>query len=163
MTSPLAGIFEHHVWSNLRIVDFCATLDDDQLGLTVPGVFGSVLQTIKHVLANEAHYLTFLEGCPQVEQLSQRAPFTGWPHVRSIAEGNGQALIGFVTALEDDPVQRGRFNDEPYEMATSVLLAQIINHTTEHRSHIRTQLSAHGIVPPEIDLWHYLERDSNED
>lgn len=43
-----------------------------------------------------------------------------------------------------------------YAVPTSVFLAQTINHATEHRSHIRTILSSHGITPPEIDGWLWL-------
>ncbi len=37
----LVNLFEHHKWSNLTIIDFCATLTDEQLALTGPGVYGN--------------------------------------------------------------------------------------------------------------------------
>jgi uncharacterized damage-inducible protein DinB len=36
-----------------------------------------------------------------------------------------------------------------------VLLAQIINHATEHREQIKSMLSALGVTPPSIDGWEY--------
>ncbi len=153
----LVALFEHHKWANLRIIDVCSTLTDEQLTLTGPGVFGSVIDMAKHIFANEAHYLGFLEGCRPVDGFSQRGPFVGWDRIRNVADQTGDALIDFVRRLDGDPVQRGVDDGEAFAIPTSVFLAQVINHATEHRSHIRTVLSSNGIEPPEIDAWHWLE------
>ena len=34
---------------------------------------------------------------------------------------------------------------------------QAINHATEHRAHVATILSQHGVAPPELDGWTYDE------
>lgn len=153
----LVAMFEHHMWSNLQIIDFCSTLSDEQLALTAPGVFGSVIDMIKHIFANEAHYLGFLDGCDPVAGLSQRGPFPGWDRIREVAAQTGDALVAFAGALDGDPVQRGMDDGEAFAIPTSVFLTQVIDHATEHRSHIRTVLSSNGIAPPEIDGWHWLE------
>jgi uncharacterized damage-inducible protein DinB len=153
-------IFTHHRWANLTIIDFCATLTGDQLALAGPGVFGSTLDTIRHLVANEAHYLTFLDGCDTVEVISQKGPFTGWTPVRSVAAASGDALIRYVSTLQGDPIQRGEYCGEAYEKRSSLFLTQIIDHATEHRSQIRTALSSHGIVPPEVDGWAWEEATS---
>ncbi len=153
----LVAMFEHHNWSNLQIIDFCSTLSDEQLALTAPGVFGSVIDMIKHIFANEAHYLGFLDGCDPIAGLSQRGPFPGWNTIRTVAEQSGNALIAFAASLEGDPIQRSIDRGEPFAIPTSVFLTQVIDHATEHRSHIRTVLSSNRIAPPEIDGWTWLE------
>jgi uncharacterized damage-inducible protein DinB len=153
----LVAMFEHHKWSNLQMIDFCATLTEEQLALSGPGVYGNTIDTLRHVVANEAHYLTFIHGCDQVNVLPQRGPFAGWDRLRETARQTGDALIAFVARLEGDPIQSGESDGEPFSIRTSLFLVQVINHATEHRSHIRTVLSSHGIVPPEIDGWHWLE------
>jgi uncharacterized damage-inducible protein DinB len=153
----LVAMFEHHTWSNLQIIDFCAGLTDEQLALTAPGVFGSVIDMIKHLYANESHYLGFLEGCDSVAGFAQRGPFPGWNTIRTVAEQSGNELIAFAASLEGDPIQRGMDRGEPFAIATSVFIVQIVNHATEHRSHIRSVLSINGVTPPEIDGWTWLE------
>ncbi len=153
----LVAMFEHHKWSNLQIIDFCTTLTDNQLALTGPGVFGSVIDMVRHVVANEAHYLGFLQGCRHVDGAPQRGPFPGWERIRADAEQISDALIAFAGVLEADPIQRGVDRGQPFTIPTSVFLVQVINHATEHRSHIRTVLSGNGVEPPEIDSWHWLE------
>jgi uncharacterized damage-inducible protein DinB len=39
----------------------------------------------------------------------------------------------------------------------AVILAQAINHATEHRAQIMAILTHLGIQPPELDLWLYFE------
>jgi len=64
-----------------------------------------------------------------------------------------------VVAYVDGPVDDYSFVDfdeeqqASFELTRSMLLCQIIHHATEHRSQIRTTLSAHGITPPEISTW----------
>ncbi len=153
----LVAMFEHHKWSNLTIIDFCAGLTEEQLALTGSGVFGSVIEIVKHLYANESHYLGFLEGCDPVAGFAHRGPFPGWNTIRTVAEQSGNALIAFAASLEGDPIQRGMDRGEPFAIATSVFVVQIVNHATEHRSHIRTVLSSNGVTPPEIDGWTWLE------
>lgn len=152
----LAGLLQHQKWSNLTIIDFLATLNDDQLALCVPGTFSNPLHTMKHIVANDAFYLKFFDGRDQVERIDQRSPEKNWNELRAQSEAASDALIRFVSTLEGDPIQSGiedEDNDAAYTWPTSLILAQIINHGTEHRSHIRTILSTHGITPPEIDGW----------
>ncbi len=56
----LVAILEHHKWSNLAMIDFCATLTDEQLSLAVPGTRGNVRDTIQHIIGNEVAYLSFM-------------------------------------------------------------------------------------------------------
>ena len=44
-----------------------------------------------------------------------------------------------------------------FEIQADVILVQVINHSTEHRSQICTVLTSFGVEPPAIDLWAYGE------
>lgn len=68
--------------------------------------------------------------------------------MRSVTGVTGSALIAMADRLDGDPIQWGNFGNEPYAMQTSVIMAQIISHATEHRSHVQTTLSSHGMSPP---------------
>ena len=67
----LAGLLQHQKWSNLTMIDFLATLSDEELALSVPGAFSNSLRTMKHIVANDAFYLKFLDGCDQVTRIDQ--------------------------------------------------------------------------------------------
>lgn len=61
--------------------------------------------------------------------------------------------MAYVDGLTDDMFFIDMDEEKEFTLAKSYLLAQIIHHTTEHRSQIRTTMSAHGIEPPEISVW----------
>lgn len=151
--SILANILEHHKWSNLMLIDFLAGLTNEQLELTSPGVYGSPLATIRHVIAADADYVEIIPDAPRVAQIDDEGPFGGWDELREIADAADTALIAYVDGLSEDMFFIDVDDGEEFELARSILLAQIIHHATEHRSQIRTTLSTHGITPPEISVW----------
>jgi uncharacterized damage-inducible protein DinB len=54
MPSPLlADAFGHHIWATIRVLDACAALDDAQLGTTVPGTYGSIINTLRHLVGGD--------------------------------------------------------------------------------------------------------------
>jgi hypothetical protein len=49
-----------------------------------------------------------------------------------------------------------------FDLTTSFLIGQIIHHATEHRTQIRTTLSAHGIEAPDISVWSWRKADEGQ-
>ena len=63
MTRPiLADALGHHVWATLRVIDVCLTLSDEQLAAADPGTFGSILDTVRHLVGADCSYLGLLSG-----------------------------------------------------------------------------------------------------
>ena len=63
MPSPiLTDAFRHHVWATIRVLDACAGLDAAQLTTTVPGTYGSILDTLRHIVGGDVFYLDVLRG-----------------------------------------------------------------------------------------------------
>jgi hypothetical protein len=58
----LADAFGHHVWATIRVLDVCAALDDAQLATTVPGTYGSILDTLRHLVDGDVSYMNVLRG-----------------------------------------------------------------------------------------------------
>ncbi|MGC4189704.1 MAG: DinB family protein [Thermomicrobiales bacterium] len=154
-TPWMVRLFEHHAWSNQELIDFLSTLSDEALTLEVPGTYGSSLATIRHIVSSDADYVSILPDTPAVPQIGQDGPFEGWDRLRAVAASADAALIAYVRGNADDFffVDADEESDETFELTRSMLLCQILHHATEHRSQIRTTLSTHGIVPPEISTW----------
>jgi uncharacterized damage-inducible protein DinB len=63
MPSPLlADAFGHHVWATIRVLDACAVLDEAKLATTVPGTYGSIIDTLRHLVDGDVFYLDVLTG-----------------------------------------------------------------------------------------------------
>ncbi len=152
--SPLADAFEHHVWATLRLLDVCLELTPEQLDTTVPGTYGSVLDTMRHLVGADASYLSLISAgrLPEIEEDAM-----GLTELRAAMDRNGP---GWTSVLADDVdpdrvVIRHRDDGSTFRAPLGIRLAQVIHHGTDHRSQICTALTTLGIEPPEIDVWDF--------
>jgi uncharacterized damage-inducible protein DinB len=147
-----SNVFRHHRWSNRVLIDFLSTLTDEQLLLTVPGTYGSLIDTIGHLISGNADYVRIIPDTPEVPQVAPNGPW-GLEELRVVADAADTVLISYVDGLTEDVFFIDVDEGEVFDLTKSFMLGQIIHHATEHRSQIRTTLSAHGITPPEISVW----------
>src|SRR5688500_15334595 len=85
--SLLDDAFAHHVWATLRLIDSCLTLSSEQLGTTVPGTYGSVLDTMRHLVGGDFWYLFVASGERTLIDEDQM----GLPELRTAMERQGPA------------------------------------------------------------------------
>src|SRR5215211_6861656 len=52
----------HNVWATTQVLNALDNLDEAALNATVPGTFGTILETIQHVIDSEASYVYRLTG-----------------------------------------------------------------------------------------------------
>ena len=52
----LTTLFRHNLWANLRLLEQCAGLSAEQLDATIPGSFGSIRETLEHIVTSEQAY-----------------------------------------------------------------------------------------------------------
>jgi uncharacterized damage-inducible protein DinB len=152
--SVLEDAFGHHVWATLRLIDACLPLSPEQLDTPVPGTYGSILATMRHLVGGDAWYLTTLtQGrVPEIDEDQM-----GLPELREAMERNG---VTWTQVLEEDPDPEDLYvghSSDGFETTASVSirLAQALHHGTDHRSQICTALTTLGIEPPGIDVWDF--------
>jgi uncharacterized damage-inducible protein DinB len=157
--SLLGDAFGHHVWATLRLIDACAPLTPEQLDTTVPGTFGSIIDTMRHLVGADSSYLAVLsraESPPLDEKTLDLAA------LRSVMETDGDGWAALLARGDLDPdeiVARRRGDGSESRAPVGIRLAQVVHHGTDHRSQICTALTALGIEPPEIDVWAYAWED----
>lgn len=145
------------MWATLKLIDACRGLSEEQLATTVPGTYGSIIETLRHTVAADAGYLWVLSrgAVDQIED--DREATLDLPSLRALMERYGQAWPD-VLAERTDPdetVVRNRDDGSTTVSPVGIRLAQVIHHGTDHRSQICTALTTLGIEPPEIDAWSY--------
>ena len=65
MTATLLDdAFAHHVWATEALIDASASLTDKQLRTPAPGTFGSILDTLRHLVSSDGWYLSFFREQP---------------------------------------------------------------------------------------------------
>jgi uncharacterized damage-inducible protein DinB len=153
-TDCLARIFEHNIWANQAIIQACVGLADDQLDAQpAQSTFGTIRETLRHLVASQAGYLQLLmehvESSKRVE-----LPLAGF---EASAQQSGEGLLALAqhdAALLSMPRLR---TTEDWLVEPWVVMLQAINHATEHREQIKSMLSALGVTPPSIDGWDFGE------
>jgi len=156
MTTLLDDAFAHHVWATLRLIDACSKLTDEQLGTSLPGTYGSILDTMRHLVASDAGYLNRLSDgrYPRIEEADMSLA-----ELRAVLERNAEAWPELLAADPDprEMVTVQRDDGSSYGAPKGIRLAQVVHHGTDHRSQICTALTSLGIEPPLIDVWDYGE------
>ncbi len=52
----ITELFRHNTWANLKLLDACRSLGDEHLDANVPGTFGSIRDTLLHIVGAEVSY-----------------------------------------------------------------------------------------------------------
>ena len=152
--SVLEDAFGHHVWATLRVVDVCLALTPEQLGIAVPGTYGPILETVRHLVGADSSYLFAMTGGRTSLIDEDRMDL---PELRAAMESHGADwswLLG--QDLDPDAVTVRRRDDGSETHAPmGIRLAQALHHGTDHRSQICTILTTLGVEPPGIDVWDF--------
>src|SRR2546423_13700753 len=104
MTTGLADFFKQNFWANLRLLDACTNLSDEQLDATTRGTYGSVRETLMHLFAAEGRYVYLLTGQSSEPALSEGDPFAGFDELRQRARKTGEALIAIAGQGEENQI-----------------------------------------------------------
>lgn len=156
--SILSDAFAHHVWATVRLIDACRPLSESQLDVAVPGTYGSILDTMRHLVGADASYLTVLTD-GRVPRIDEDA--MDLAELRAEMEGHGPAWSSFLASSPDPDrvVIRRREDGSETHASVGIRLAQAVHHGTDHRSQICTALTSLGIEPPGIDTWDFALAD----
>ena len=148
--SLLRDGFEHHVWATLRLIDTCLGLSPEQLETAVPGTYGSILDTMRHLVDGDSTYLVWLTG----DHAYAIGDDMDLRELRVAIERDGEAWTTFL-AQDPDPEQIVKDVDEDgweRDAPVGIRHAQALHHGTDHRSQICTALTTLGVQPPSISV-----------
>jgi len=150
----LTRLFEHNNWTNLRIIEACSMLTDEQLDAEPQSVTkGNIRETLTHLVSSQAGYLSLLT-LPVEERHYTPLQFAD---LKESARKSGEGLIALMKNDPDKNLSARLQTKDGYYVEPWVVMVQIINHATEHREQICSMLNALGITPPDMDGWSYGE------
>jgi len=156
--SDLSDAFAHHVWATLRLLDVCQAFSPEQLKTGVPGTYGSILDTMRHLVAADSSYL-FVTTRGRVQPIDEED--MDLPALEGEMEGHDDAWSSLLAqgADPDEVLERHRDDGSETHAPMGIRLAQALHHGTDHRSQICTALTTLGVEPPSIDVWDFGARD----
>jgi uncharacterized damage-inducible protein DinB len=62
MNEVLLELYRHKTWATLRLIEHCQSLDDAQLDATIPGTYGTIRDTLRHLVGAEERYFWEVTG-----------------------------------------------------------------------------------------------------
>lgn len=155
---PINGFYDlsrHHQWANDTLLAFCQSQDDATLLALVPGTYGSIIDTLRHLVDSDASYINRVTGVWEDHPWKDDHEVD----IATLRERSGilgDVLIEFLDGEWDvDAIHLAYGDGEAFEVPAGVFVTQIFHHANEHRAHVCTALGTLGIEPPDISAWGY--------
>jgi uncharacterized damage-inducible protein DinB len=148
MTSVLMELLHHKTWATLRLIEYCQGLAPEHLDASLPGTYGSVRATFRHMLGADERYFQTVTG----EDLGEFPASAG---LGALAQ-RFSALSKRWEFVMQDPTAIDRDVENRWGYVKGVApLAQSIHHADDHRTQILSILGSRGLEVPELDVWAY--------
>lgn len=151
----ISEFIRYNKWANRRVMQACQDLSEQQLETPIPGGYGTILETLQHIVEAEAFYVDILTG----DRPRSPYPSDVGPTLHDLMEYSllvGEALTDAAKRIRaEDRVLEERQDGEVTYQALGLFI-QIINHGIEHRTNITTVLNQGLMEPPDVDGWAYL-------
>jgi uncharacterized damage-inducible protein DinB len=152
--SFIEQLFQHHLWANVRLFEACAALSEAQLDAKIVGTYGSIRETLTHIVTAERNYLhriTTGQSRPKTDDTWTMAAL-----LESIRKSGEGLIVAAPKVQANDAVSIHWQDGTSHDVPLTILLTQAINHATEHRAQIMATLTQIGVEPPSLDAWTYF-------
>ena len=154
-TSVLTTLFAHNGWANLKLLDSCEQLSDEQLDATATGCYGSIRDTLWHIVGAEVSYVSRVNGKLPTQPIS-REVFPGFAVMKDVARWTNDELLQLALSARQDTMVTESEGDLHAEYPLASLMMQAINHANEHRAQIAAIITQLGMEPPDMSGWQYM-------
>ena len=152
----LTTLFSHHMWANLRLLERCAALTDEQLDATVIGAFGSIRDTLQHITTSEQSYFSRINTGKRYDRPDD-APAMTMAEIEESLRATGRGLVDWAPKVQAADTVEVDWEGTPRAVPKAILLTQVINHATEHRAQIMAILTQLDIESPDLQGWQYFD------
>ena len=149
------------MWATLQLIDHCMALEPARLELSTPGTYGTIRETLTHLVGADARYQHRLET-------GQRKPRHEGPpptlaDLRAEMARQADRWRDLLARQDEfDPTVPAEPNEDPpypeIPHAVGLLLTQAIHHGEEHRVQVNSILGAHGLEVPDLSGWEYFRQ-----
>ena len=111
-TSVLVALFRHNAWASLNLLDFCARLSDEQQNATTAGTYGSIRDTLVHLIEGEISYVERING-KLPENPPPWDPFPGFEVLSHAVRWTGDEMLKLALSAHADTLVTESFPEGP--------------------------------------------------
>jgi uncharacterized damage-inducible protein DinB len=157
----VAALFRYDSWANELLLDAVSRLTREEFTRDLKNSFGSIRDTLVHVVWAEWIWLERWKGAspaiqfspadfPDVERLRTR--------FREVAAERDAFLRGLAGEALLQILEYRNLKEESWRYPLWQQLLHVVNHSTYHRGQVVTMLRQLGAVPPATDFLVYCDQ-----
>ena len=162
--TTLRELFDYSHWANTKLFDVLASVRPEEFTQTVGGSYGSVRNTLVHILSAEAGWMERCGGPKRGPRLSP----ADFPTLNSVTRTSNKVEVNMRRLLSDlrdtDLERKEEFSFDPsrqYSLSIGEMLHHAALHGVHHRGQVALLLRVLGYVPGNFDILNYYA-DKNE-
>jgi uncharacterized damage-inducible protein DinB len=171
MNDTLRYMWRHNVWANRTLLDRCETLTPAQLTAPAVASYGTIIETLRHLVMSDAGYLSSLGGPETSWRAEYQRALDAVPepwHEGPMEDGDLDELErridetdrlwdAFLAEAEFDPERVSVLDGGTYECPAGIVMAQVFHHGSLHREQVCAMLTALDIEPPDLQPWAFAD------
>ena len=147
-------------WQNQSLVAAADTLSHDARWADRGTFFGSIAQTLNHILWDDQVWLARMDNdAATAAEIGVRFPYTeqptDWRDFVQMRRALDDDFVAWTDALNDSDLARPNtwmMGDRQVETTLGFNFAHLVNHQTHHRGQVHGMLTQAGAVPDVTDL-----------
>ncbi|MEM8813250.1 MAG: DinB family protein [Pseudomonadota bacterium] len=157
MKSHFTMFARYNAWANTRLYDASATLPDAQYRENAGAFFGSLHNTLNHLLLGDRIWMRRFTGSGDHPDRLDAILFDAFDALRAARMEEDRRITSFVDGLGDADLSgtfKYRTISQPadIEQPLAPALAHFFNHQTHHRGQAHTLLTRLTGTAPSFDL-----------
>ena len=158
--SHFATLAAYNRWANARLYDACAGLSDAARKLDRRAFFGSIHNTLNHILVGDRAWLDRVEEIDSDAVPLDTVLFDDFAALRDARTAEDERIDRVLARMDEarmagDLVYRNVAGTR-YCTPMRLVFTHLFNHQTHHRGQVHDMLSHAGVPPPELDLIYYV-------
>jgi uncharacterized damage-inducible protein DinB len=157
----LRTLYEYSGWARDRVLDAANRLDAAQLQTPIPGVYGSIHETLVHMAVSQWMWFERIQG-RSPHEVPTGDDFADLAQLRAWWDTQHMASLAYLATLADTDLDRviqyTNTLGQVYTRRVWHALLQVVNHQTEHRSQVAAMLTQQGVEAPATDLVVFLRQ-----
>lgn len=148
--------FRAHAWSTRRLIEFCRSLEPEQLAAKDSTTGWSILGTFTHLVSADGYYVGSLTGAGRPVPAWDESEDKIWD-IEAISERASMIAELWDAYLKtgDDPERVLVIDKGTFECRVGVIVAHALHHGDLHREQICSIIRGLGLEPPDLQPWEY--------
>jgi len=150
----------YNAWANRRLYEVCGALPSEEYARPRRAFFGSIHNTLNHILVGDRIWLGRIEGKEHGITALNQILYEDFASLRAAREAEDARIERLLGGLDEVGLARRHVYKTsagaPQETRLEWILTHLFYHQTHHRGQVHDMLSQTETAPPPLDLIFYL-------